>query len=260
MWKVFKYTVFDLLRSKWTLIYFAFYAAITSALLFFSGSLSKTILSLLNIVLLLSPLVGTLFGVTYYYGARDFILFLLAQPLPRTHIIGGQIGGLVVSLSAGLLLGIGLPFLYYGLFASAEIFNFAMLLVVGFFLTAIFTILAYLIGLRNDNRIRGFGMAILVWLLMAVIYDGFFLLVLFWFRDYPLEKAALALSFVNPIDLSRILLLLKLDVAALLGYTGAVFQSFFGTGRGILLSLAALVAWTAVPFWWTLRTARRKDF
>ncbi len=260
MWKVFKYTVYDLLRSKWTIFYFGFYAVITSLLLLFSGSLSKTIISLLNVVVLLGPLVGTLFGVTYYYGARDFILFLLAQPLPRTHIIAGQILGVVASLSAGLLLGIGLPFLYYGLFASAEIFNFAMLLVTGFFLTAIFTILAYLIGLANDHRIKGFGMAILVWIFMAVIYDGLFLLLLFWFRDYPMEKPALILSLMNPIDLSRILMLLKLDIAALLGYTGAVFQSFFGTTQGIMISLGSLMAWIIIPLVVAIRLARRKDF
>lgn len=30
----------------------------------------------------------------------------------------------------------------------------------------------------------------------------------------------------NPIDLSRVLILLKLDISALLGYTGAVFNNF----------------------------------
>ncbi len=39
------------------------------------------------------------------------------------------------------------------------------------------------------------------------------------------------LSALNPIDLSRILILLQLDVSAMMGYTGAVFKDFFGTYR-----------------------------
>lgn len=38
----------------------------------------------------------------------------------------------------------------------------------------------------------------------------------------------IVLSALNPIDLGRILVLLKMDVAALLGYTGAVFRQFLG--------------------------------
>jgi hypothetical protein len=40
------------------------------------------------------------------------------------------------------------------------------------------------------------------------------------------------LSALNPIDLGRILFLMKFDIAALMGYTGAVFQRFFGSGLG----------------------------
>ncbi|MCB0633839.1 MAG: ABC transporter permease, partial [Lewinella sp.] len=160
---------------------------------------------------------------------------------------------MAISLSVSLLLGIGLPFLLYGLAGSTEIWNFFALIGNGVLLSFIFSGLAFWVALCNDNKIRGFGLAILVWLFFAVIYDGLFLLLLLYFREYPLEGISLGLSVLNPIDLSRIMVLLKLDVSALMGYTGAVFQKFFGTWMGMILSILGLSLWILVP---TLRIRR----
>ena len=138
--------------------------------------------------------------------------------------------------------------------------NFGLLLLSGSFLTFIFVALAYNIGLRNDNKIKGFGYAILVWLFMAVIYDGLFLISIIVFEDYPLDKFTLVVTMFNPIDLSRILILLKLDISALLGYTGAIFQKFFGTNTGMFSSLFVLSIWTLIPVYLITRFASKKDF
>ncbi|HHM02503.1 MAG TPA: ABC transporter permease, partial [Caldithrix abyssi] len=90
--------------------------------------------------------------------------------------------------------------------------------------------------------------------------DGLFLLSMMIFDDYPLDKLALGATLFNPIDLSRILILLKLDISALLGYTGAVFKNFFGTGLGLLLSLTMLSVWVLIPGALMLRQAEKKDF
>jgi len=135
-----------------------------------------------------------------------------------------------------------------------------MLLVIGGFLTFIFVALAFLIGLSFNDKIKGFGFAILLWLFLAVIYDGIFLLSMVFFDDYPLDKFALGATMFNPIDLSRILILLKLDISALLGYTGAVFQKFFGTNLGMILSLGVLSLWVLIPSWLMVRKSKKKDF
>lgn len=260
MWKVFKYTVFDLIRSKWNIIYLLFYLIITSSLLFLNNDISRSIISLMNIVLILSPLIGTLFGVTYYYNSKNFMVFLLSQPIRRTSIITGQLLGLLFSLSSSLVVGIGIPFLYYGIFFSNNIFDFASLLLVGFFLSAIFTTLSYMCGILNDNKIKGFGISILLWLFLAIIYDGLFLLLLIAFRDYPLEKLTLILTFFNPIDLSRMIILLKLDISALMGYTGATFKIFFSSSTGIIISVLTLTFWWVLAYLIILKIIQKKDF
>lgn len=95
---------------------------------------------------------------------------------------------------------------------------------------------------------------------MAVIYDGIFLMSLVYFEEYPLDKFSLVATMLNPVDLSRVLILLKLDISALLGYTGAVFQKFFGTSFGFILSSLMLTLWVIVPTYFIQRMAKRKDF
>jgi Cu-processing system permease protein len=66
-------------------------------------------------------------------------------------------------------------------------------------------------------------------------------------------------SALNPIDLSRILILLQLDVSAMMGYTGAIFKDFFGTTTGMLISLLVLLTWVSLPVWLSVRNFNRKD-
>lgn len=260
MRRIIWYSLYDLLRSRWSLVYFLFYLALGFALLFLNNDVSKALITIMNIIVVLTPLIGTLFGVMFFYNSREFTELLLAQPIKRQTIFLGQYLGLSLSLSGSLILGLGIPFLLYGASSSGSGVDFVLLLAAGTFLTFIFTGLAFNIGLNNSNRIRGFGLAILLWLFMAIIYDGLFLIALMVFDEYPIDKFALIMSTLNPIDLSRILILLKLDISVLLGYTGAVFQRFFGTTLGMISSLSLLLLWVALPIWRMLRTAVRKDF
>lgn len=260
MIKVLKYSFYDLIRSRWSYVYLIFYLVLGFALLFLNSSVSKSVITLMNIIIVLTPMIGTIFGVMYFYSSREFTELLLAQPIRRNTIFLGQYLGVSLSLVMSLVLGLGIPFVVYGVLQSNEIANFVLLLVSGVFLTFIFVALAYNIGLRNENKIKGFGYAILVWLLMAVIYDGLFLISLVVFEDYPLDNFTLIGTMLNPIDLSRILVLLKLDISALLGYTGAVFQRFFGTNLGIISSISILFLWTVIPVYFIIRAAKKKDF
>ena len=248
------------MRSRWSYVYFAFYLLLGFVLLFLNNDVSKAVITLMNIIIVLTPLIGTIFGVMYYYDSREFTELLLAQPLKRTTIFLGQYIGISISLSLSLVIGLGIPFIMYGLFRSDAIWDFSSLLVVGTFLTFIFVALAFNIALANENKIKGFGYAILTWLFLAVIYDGIFLISLVVFNDYPLDKFALLATIFNPIDLSRILILLKLDISALLGYTGAVFQKFFGTNLGMFVSFFVLSIWVAIPVLNIVYQSKRKDF
>ena len=260
MLKILKYSYYDLARSKWSYLYFLFYLLLGFLLLFLNNDLSKAIITLLNLIVLLVPLIGTIFGVMYFYNSREFTTLLLAQPIKRSHIFAGQFLGVGGTLTLCLVFGLGIPFLAYGLIRSEAIWDFVLLLVVGAFLSLIFTALAFNVALANSNRIKGFGYAVLLWLFLALIYDGLLLLSLLLFEEYPLDTLALIGTAINPIDLSRILILLKLDISVLLGYTGAVFKSFFGTQKGFIIAILILILWILVPVRIMVWQGNKKDF
>jgi Cu-processing system permease protein len=258
--KIIRYELRDVLRSRWLISYALFFLLVTDALLRFSGSGAKAALSLMNVVLLLIPLVTIVYGTMYLYNAREFTELLLAQPVRRRHLFGGQYLGLALPLAAAFVAGIAIPFAVHGVDATLQPGTLATLLGCGVALTFIFTALAALIAACADDRVKGLGMAIGLWLGFAVLYDGLVLLLLAMFADYPLERPALALMMANPIDLARLLILLQFDVSALMGYTGAVFERFFGSAGGTVLASLALTLWAGLPMLAGARRFQRKDF
>ncbi|MBI2259613.1 MAG: ABC transporter permease [Flavobacteriia bacterium] len=260
MFKIIRYSFLDILKSKLMLIYTAFFLLIGFGLLNFSSDLHKAIISMMNILLLLVPLISTVFGVMYFYNSREFVELLMCQPIERKDVFLGLYFGVSLSLSISLFVGTLIPFMFYGLSVSGQIFQFFNLMLIGVLLTFIFSILSFLISVYNKDKIKGFGYAILLLLYLSVIYDGMMLMVFVSFSDYPLENVALALSILNPIDLGRIAIVLKLDVAALMGYTGAVFNAFLGSMNGILLSIGSMALWFFVPLFFYVKKINKRDF
>src|SRR5690606_7508815 len=161
MIKILKYSFYDLMRSRWSYVYFLFYLFLGFVLLFLNNELSKAVITLMNVIIVLVPLIGTIFGVMYYYNSKEFTELLLAQPIKRSSIFLGQYFGVAGSLTVSLVLGLGIPFTLYGLFQSNAIWDFSLLLITGAFLTLIFTAVAFNIALANENKIKGFGFAVL---------------------------------------------------------------------------------------------------
>jgi Cu-processing system permease protein len=176
---VFRYELQDLRRSRWVMGYALCLLLLTEALLRFAGGGPRAVLSLMNVVLAVVPLVSVVFGTMYLYGSRNFIELLLAQPVGRGSLFVGLYAGLAVPLAAGFLLGVGLPFVWDG---------------------------------AGEGPLAG-----------------------------PL-------------------LLLRLDTAALMGYTGAVFERFFGSLLGMVLTIGALLLWCAGPLLAARQRFCRKDF
>ncbi len=258
--KILKYGFLDLIRSNWLILYTAFYLIVSVGVLMANGDISKSVISLLNVIIILIPLIATLYGIIYYYNSRDYVEMLLAQPITRKSIFMGQFLGLSLSLSTSFVVGTLIPFVFFGVFRSAYLMHFLFLLIAGVFLTFIFCGLSYLLGLANDNKLKGFGLAILLWLFFAIVYDGVVVISLVKYEDYPLEKFTMLSTLINPIDLSRVFIMLKFDTAALFGYTGALFNKFFGSSLGVIVSVAALSLWSIIPTWLIVRTANKKDF
>ncbi|MGB4845184.1 MAG: ABC transporter permease [Ferruginibacter sp.] len=254
MKKIVKYVIIDILRNKIVLAYTAFLLLISISIFNLEDNSAKGLLSLLNIILIIVPLVSLLFPAIYVYNSSEFLELLVSQPLKRKTIWLSLFSGLAASMAFAFFVGAGIPILLF----EATPTGF-MMLGTGLLLSVIFTALAMLAAVKARDKAKGIGVVILLWLYFSVIFDGLILFVLFQFADYPLEKLMVGATVFNPIDLSRILILLKMDVSALMGYTGAIFKDFFGTQLGLIISFLVLVTWVFIPTWLSLRKFKHKD-
>jgi Cu-processing system permease protein len=152
------------------------------------------------------------------------------------------------------LIGAGIPILLFVKGSTALI-----LVVMGILITAVFVALGFLCAILARDKAKGIGVAILLWLFFSLLFDGLVLFLLFQLADYPVEKAMVGVAALNPIDLARIFIILQLDVSAMLGYTGAIFKAFFGTGMGTAIGFGLLCLWVIIPYWISRGLFIRKD-
>lgn len=254
MKKIIKYVTGDMLRNRIVLVYTAVLFITSMSVFGLEDNANKGLLSLLNIILLIIPLVCIIFSTIYIYNSNEFVELLVSQPLQRKTIWLSLYAGLIISLSLAFVIGAGVPLLIY----HPNLLGLLMCLV-GVFLSIIFVGIAMLAAVKMRDKAKGVGSVIILWLYFSVLFDGLVLLLLFQFADYPMEKPMIAITAFNPIDLGRILIMLQMDVAAMLGYTGAVFKQFFGSTMGIAFTILVLSLWICLPIYFSLRQFKSKD-
>jgi Cu-processing system permease protein len=254
MLKLSKYVLYDILRSKVVIAYTIFLFIISMSLFRMEENSGKAMLSLLNIVLIVVPLISMIFSTIHYYNSYEFIELMLSQPMSRTKILLSEYGGVAISLVTAFFIGVGIPVLVF----SPDATGLAMIFT-GMMLSLVFTSIAFWASVKAKDKARGIGFALLLWFYFSLIYDGLILMILFAFGDYPLEKLTLFLSALNPIDLGRIFIMLKMDVSALMGYTGALYQDFFGSFSGMLFTVGIMILWAVLPLLLAIRNFKRKD-
>ena len=99
----------------------------------------------------------------------------------------------------------------------------------------------------------------MLWLFFTMIYDAVLMYLILVFAEYPVEKAITTLLMLNPLDLARFQVILKMDMAAMMGYSGAAFKQLLGETWGMILSVIVLFVWIIVPYLLSLRIFKRKD-
>lgn len=254
MVRLIRFVIVDIIKNKTVLGYLVLLSIFSWSIFGLEDNYNKGVLTMLNIMMLIIPLVSIIFSTIYIYNSSEFIDLMVSQPLKRNRIWISLFIGSGVSHIIAFLAGAGIPLL---LFVPLKIA--LMMLAVGCILSVIFISIAFLSSALMRDKSKGIGLSIMLWLYFALLFDGLVLFILFQFADYPIENLMIGISMLSPVDMSRILVLLQLDAAALLGYTGAVFNNFFGAAHGMIISATVLILWAVVPFWFSLRIFNKKD-
>lgn len=252
--KLVKYIIIDVLKSRIIIAYTLLMLIMSVSVFSMEDNASKGLLSMLNVVLTIVPLVSIIYASIYVYNSSGFIELMVSQPIPRRSLWRSLFVAMSGSLAIAFFIGTGISILIY----SPGITG-IFLITGGLFLSVIFGGIGLWVTAFIRDKAKGIGLAIILWLYFALIFDGFVLFFAFQFADYPLEKPMVIISAFNPVDLARIIVLLKMDVSALMGYTGAVFMDYFGTTAGMIISFLVLVLWAFGPYLLSERLFVRKD-
>ena len=251
---IIKYMILDLVRNKTILVYSLLLASLSIMVLGFDSNTSKGLLSLMNITLLFVPIISILFATIYFFNSIEFTELLLSQPIRRQKVLVAEYIGLSSSLSLAYFVGIGLPLLIMAPGAAS-----LTLIATGILLTLIFSSFALLIFVLFNDKTKGIGAAIVTSLFFTILFDGLLMFFIYSFSDYPIDEAVVGILSFNPIDLARVLMLLKVDAAVLMGYSGALFKKFLGSSAGTVYAFSWLIFWVVFPLILSVRIFRKKD-
>ena len=250
----------EAMRGRW-LVGLALALALAGELLIrFGGGGATSVVSLLDIALIVTPLAALVVGTIQVHNAREVTELFLAQPVARGRLFAGLYLGTALPLAGALVAGLLAPFIWHGLLASPVAGTLLELAGITALLAMIGSALAFVIALRADDRVRALGIALACWLCGAVLWDGVILLITLILGERAVDAGVMLALAMNPIDVARVVLLLGTDAAALFGYTGAVVQHTLGTNIGHVALLSALACWLVLPLWIAARTFQRKDF
>lgn len=254
------FVIKDILRSRWSIANSLFFAIATAGLFYLQADSARVAVSISSLSLVFIPLISLIYTAMYYYNSRDFIELILTQPIGRRSVFLGLLLGILISLVAGFITGIGIPYAILGSSDWTDISAIIAVIIIAIALSSIFAALALVAATRCDDRGKGLAVILGMWLVAAVLYDGLVLAAATALAEYPMETPLLIASLTNPVDLARVLFLVHSDMAALMGYTGAVFMRFFDQPIGLVVATVSLLAWFAAPVWYGLRRFNNKDF
>jgi len=235
-------------------------AAAGDILLRLSGDSATAVASILDVVLIITPLMGLVLGTSRLHHARDVVTLMLAQPVSRRRVFVDLWWRGAVPLAAALAIGVLAPFVWQRQLVPTGVTMVISMAIAAAVLAVLSQTLAMIIALRFDDRVKALSVSLATWLLAAVLWDGVVLVVALLMADRPIELPVMMMLAANPVDLVRVMMLLGSDAAAMLGYTGAMVSRTLGTvtGRAVLGSILTL--WLVIPMWWAARSFQRKDF
>src|SRR6187455_90918 len=98
MTSILKYVFYDILRTRFIVLYACLLFISTFAMFQIDSDPSKVVMSLLSVVLMVIPLISIVFTTIHFYNSYEFIELMLAQPVDRKVIFTGEYLAVVSSL------------------------------------------------------------------------------------------------------------------------------------------------------------------
>lgn len=258
------------IRSKWILLFTAmfgvlalaisYFGLVTEAVVGFQG-FQRTSASLLNLVLFLVPIISLAMATLSFSSEKESGEILFSQPVTRSEILAGKMGGLLFSMIGSTLLGFGLAGLLISFQVGLEgLGRYLSFIGYSLLLEACFLAIGALVGILGSTRARSFGYSLFVWFLFVLFYDLLVMGITFLLKEHTANIFIFVSLFGNPVDLARVGSMIALGDPSIFGYAGAALVKFLGGSiPATLLLIAGLLAWIWIPLLLAARVLRHQD-
>lgn len=253
--KLLKYEFLNIIRSRWVFFYSAFLFLLSLVFLYVSGSPRKAIVTISSVITVLVPLTSILYTTFYWYNSDRMTELLLTQPIERKTVLFARFWAMSLSLGAGFAAGVAIPFLLRGAWGL----DLLWITIFGGFLAIVFCGIGLLIAIRVNDKMRGVGLAFAIWFYFVLVHDMIILTVLILAKDYPLDFLASLLTSLNPIGLTRVVLLVQQDASMLLGHSGALVRESLLGNSGVLVAGGIFISWLVIPMILAYRNFAKRD-
>lgn len=253
--KLLKYEFLNIIRSRWVFFYSAFLFLLSMVFLYVSGSPSKALVTISSVITVLVPLTSILYTTFYWYNSDRMTELLLSQPIQRKTVLFARFWAMSLSLGAGFAAGVALPFLLRGAWGL----DLLWITIFGGFLAIVFCGIGMFIAIQVNDKMRGVGLAFALWFYFVLVHDMIILTVLILAKDYPLDFLASILTALNPIGLTRVVLLVQQDASMLLGHSGALVRETLLGLTGQIAAVGIFVCWLGAPITFAYRNFVKRD-
>jgi Cu-processing system permease protein len=203
----------EALRNKWLVIYAIGFAGLAFALSRASlasagyaglGGFGRTAASLVNALLLFTPLLGLSVGASSLAGDRErgSLLYLLAQPVSHGEVFWGKVLGACLAAAAALLAGFGLAALALAPGGNGDSGAFAGLAGFTILLTLTTLGIGFLISAMTKQSSTAMGAAIFTWL--GLVFMGDLGVIGITLSASPTPAGLLGLLLLNPLQIFKL--------------------------------------------------------
>ena len=257
------------LRNPWAYSFMALFALFMLSLLLIQSQgyvqgYTGVTGTMLNLIVYLLPLMTLMLGSFSLTGEREDGNWelLSAYPVRTLSWIAGKYGGLAVVLLAIISAGFGLAGLAGWLTGGGfDLQTYGLLLVFAGSLALLFLAVSLVVGTLARNRWQALTMAVAIWF-FAVIGWAPLLIALLGLLPYLWVKPAVtALTLLNPAELTRLFVVVKLGAGSVLGPEYYAWVRWIRQPAGTLGFAAVSALWIvlsagASAWFWERRRSR----
>lgn len=198
-----------------------------------------------------------------FTSERGAAELLYSQPVSRATILSGQMLGVFVALVAAQLVGFGAAgVVIFSSGGSWGLGAYFVLFAASIFLTAIFVAAAAAAsaGAVGRERVRAIAMALVLWMLTAVLFDLAALGIASFLPSGHASRVLIVSVLVNPVDAIRTGALLATSGTTAFGAALLAFLRFTKGTTGAAIALTASVTlWTLFPALLATWRLRKRD-